>query len=113
MYTCRHERRLLQVLQLARNHEHKKALVACRIYKGSRVVSNGLNGRFNHAERVAVSNASSWDLEGCVAYVARSRKDGSPGLARPCSNCRHDLMLHNVTRVYYTTDNGYQFESWK
>ena len=37
-----------------------------------------------------------------VAYVARVRKDGSLGCARPCKSCRIQLRSRGVMDVFFT-----------
>lgn len=45
---------------------------------------------------------------GAVIYVARLKRDGSRGLAKPCQNCERILRSRGVVRVYYTiADNEY------
>jgi hypothetical protein len=39
---------------------------------------------------------------GSTVYVARLRKDGSFGNAKPCSTCRRMLRSKRVTRAFYT-----------
>ena len=42
---------------------------------------------------------------GAIVYVARVRKDGSLGLARPCERCQ-TLIKQLDAEVYYVTDDG-------
>lgn len=39
-------------------------------------------------------------------YVARVKRDGSFGSAKPCINCEKTMISAGVKRVYYTTDDG-------
>ena len=43
---------------------------------------------------------------GASLYVARMRKDGTPGLARPCARCLASLRPRGISRVYYTIGVG-------
>jgi tRNA(Arg) A34 adenosine deaminase TadA len=42
---------------------------------------------------------------GAVVYVARTRKDGSLALARPCINCIQIMTSYKVKAVFWTIDN--------
>ena len=39
---------------------------------------------------------------GAVLYVSRIRRDGSFGVARPCSSCMSVMHSHKVRRCYYS-----------
>ena len=41
-----------------------------------------------------------------TVYVARMRRDGNWGMARPCPSCLRLMMTREVKRVYYTINNG-------
>lgn len=41
---------------------------------------------------------------GSIVFVARVRRTGFYGLARPCSSCLLGLFMKGVKEVYYTTD---------
>ena len=43
---------------------------------------------------------------GAVVYVARVKRDGEWGCARPCRSCRAQLRTKGVNTVYYTIANG-------
>ena len=62
-----------------------------------------------HAEMDAVLKArSKTDLRGSKIYVARVRRNGELGMARPCSICQTVLHSYGVKRAYYTiSDNEY------
>lgn len=97
--------------------------MAALIRKGRRIVSAGLNSkkthplqakygnnRFSihlHAEIAAILRASEDDLEGSTLYVARSLKDGSRALAKPCEGCQRAIKDFKIKRVVYTTEKGY------
>lgn len=42
---------------------------------------------------------------GAIVFVARVRRDGSFGMARPCRDCRRILKSRGVKKVYYTVSN--------
>ena len=51
-----------------------------------------------HAEYRVMRKAG----HGAIVYVARQRKDGRIGLAKPCSHCLCTLRNKGAARVYYT-----------
>jgi tRNA(Arg) A34 adenosine deaminase TadA len=55
-----------------------------------------------HAEARALRKAGA----GAIVFVGRIRKDGSIGLAKPCSRCYQALKHHDVRRVYYTVSDN-------
>lgn len=64
-----------------------------------------------HAELHAILDCSKEDLKNAEVYVYRQLKDGTPALARPCQHCMELLRLANVSKVYYTSEKG--FESYE
>jgi hypothetical protein len=57
-----------------------------------------------HAEHNLLSTARS--LTGATVYVARSRRDGTPAMARPCVFCRAMLTSAGVRQVVFTIAPG-------
>jgi len=43
---------------------------------------------------------------GATVYVSRVKKDGSLGMAKPCSNCMAALKAMRVEMVYWSIDNN-------
>jgi tRNA(Arg) A34 adenosine deaminase TadA len=43
---------------------------------------------------------------GSVVYVARTLKDGTIAMAKPCKACQNALRHRGVKRVYYTIANN-------
>jgi hypothetical protein len=43
---------------------------------------------------------------GSYVYVARTLKDGTPAMARPCRNCERLMRSRGVARIYYTIGPG-------
>ncbi len=95
------------------------ARVAARLYHRGKLVSTGLaqykthprQAKINalrpylHAEidcllRAARMGFDSWDR--AELYVARAKKDGSPGLAKPCPVCQTLIEEFGVGKVYWT-----------
>lgn len=50
------------------------------------------------------------DISGAELYIYREKKDGSLGLARPCSSCMKLIKQCKIKKIYYTTDDGYAVE---
>ena len=70
----------------------------------SHPVLNGLSWT-THAECKAFYNAG-WfgNTIGCSIYVYREHADGTPAMARPCSNCIGLLTSAGIKKMYYTTN---------
>lgn len=66
--------------------------------------SNGL-----HAEMMAIRHLNG-DLSKCSIFVYREYKDGSTGLCKPCQACLCALKDVGIKNIYYTTENGYNYE---
>lgn len=62
-----------------------------------------------HAEVRAVINSET-SVEGSTIYVYREKKDGTPGLARPCKHCLAVLKDAGVKKIIYTTN---EFPFWR
>jgi len=59
-----------------------------------------------HAEtRALIKRKHHQDLDGCVCYVVRLRKEQSYGLAKPCPNCESALKEAGISAVFYTTND--------
>jgi tRNA(Arg) A34 adenosine deaminase TadA len=59
-----------------------------------------------HAERRVLRHFG--DNERLDLYVARVNNNGHVALAKPCDRCMEAIKRKNVSRVYFTTDDGYQ-----
>jgi deoxycytidylate deaminase len=57
-----------------------------------------------HAEVRAIINSERDDLRGAEIYVYREHLDGTPALARPCSNCMELLAEVGIRNIYYTCE---------
>lgn len=100
-----------------------QTLAAC-IVKGNKIISFGHNQRkshplqikfaknpdaiFLHAEIDAIKNAlkdvNSSFLEQCTLYIARTKKNGSEGISKPCKGCRAAIESFGIKRVVFTTE---------
>ena len=66
-----------------------------------------------HAEIMTLQHATrsfKGDLNKCSIFVYSEKKDGSTRLTRPCMGCSKMLEELGVKNIYYTTDNGWQYE---
>ena len=66
-----------------------------------------------HAEVMALQHATrsfKGDLSKCSIFVYSEKKDGTTRLTRPCMGCSKMLKDLGVKNIYYTTDNGWQYE---
>lgn len=116
---------------------NKKARVGCILVYKNKVISVGWNvsdkehpmqkklnalrgydpdvsGERNtlHAEMMALLKARGLDIDFGKAslFVCRIRKDGSKGMAKPCEACTEMIKSLGVRDVYYTTNDGWNFE---
>lgn len=111
----------------------KTSKVGASVYLGNKFISKGVNSnkthtsvpRFNevlefdkppvlHAEMSALIRASKVishkDFKHCTLYVARKLNCDGYGLARPCRACQEAIKLFGISKVIYTTENGYAIE---
>jgi tRNA(Arg) A34 adenosine deaminase TadA len=85
--------------------DQRGALVGCVISRNDGVLVSSRNGPScgermpkGHAEARCARKADKHS----IAYVARVKKDGSIGLAKPCKLCRVQLRSRGVTYVFFT-----------
>ncbi len=127
----RHERRLNDLFNLARDHHPTDlASVVASIYISNRLVSYGFNSRKTHplqykysknsqaicihAEIDAIRNAlrivPESVLSSATMYIARAKSPAPRkpkslmGLAKPCSGCARAIAAFGIRNVYYTED---------
>jgi tRNA(Arg) A34 adenosine deaminase TadA len=93
---------------------HKIGVV---LVKGGKIVATTYNMKiqseiFNpisyskHAETRALTKRKYFeDIEGCICYVARIRKEQPFGLSKPCKECEKALRAAGISAVYYTTND--------
>lgn len=87
--------------------DHRTARVGCVMRRGDGALIKARNAATQnstcrvpelHAEARATRKAD----VGAIAYVARVRRDGTYGNARPCRSCRTIMRARGVVRAYYT-----------
>lgn len=59
-----------------------------------------------HSELHALIGVDSRKLCGATIYVARRKRTGEIGLAKPCSECEKLLRQYNIKRVCYSRNNN-------
>lgn len=63
-----------------------------------------------HAEIDAIKNYVSHrileasNLRNAIMYIARVKRDGSLGFAKPCEGCQRALIHFGISEVYWTKD---------
>ena len=127
----RHERRLNDLFNLARDHHPQDlASIVASIYISNRLVSYGFNSRKTHplqykysknsqaicihAEIDAIRNAlrvvDHSVLSSATMYIARAKSPAPRkpkslmGMAKPCSGCARAIAAFGIRNVYFTED---------
>lgn len=106
------------------NEDYPKWKLGCVIKRGGAVQAVGWNSLKSdptyldnhtkcsvHAE-VRALRQMNYDAEGCIVYVARIRRGGDIGMAKPCGNCQQLLSDAGVKRVIFTI-NAQTHGVWK
>lgn len=101
-------------------------LIGATIALGSRVVSTGHCTKKTHPQNPKIKAPTKRNqlcaevnatlralkilprekIKECSIYIARSRRDGSVGMAKPCPFCLSFLKDTGIRDVYYTTNAG-------
>ena len=107
--------------------------IGCIIVNGHRIISSGHNSNTKchslqaeldeayfkvsstgkiHAETSAILPLlkSKVDLSRATLYTFRQLHDGRLAMARPCPRCMNLIKMVGITRIRYTTDDGYASE---
>lgn len=86
-----------------------------KFYNASRYSNN--NQKYSpdklHAEIHCLASVRNLDVnfDDVIIYVSRVKKDGSHGMARPCSACMTFIKSLGIKRICYTTDDGIAMEA--
>lgn len=85
-----------------------KTVVAARSnsYRENRYLRSWPKYIYMHAELAAISSRGMEACDGTSLYVARVRRDGSLGMAKPCEHCQKLIAQVGIKRVYYTSADG-------
>lgn len=110
---------------------HDRVAIGCVLVSGNNLISRGYNqakshpmqARYNerhrkflkchhhiHAEIHALVNSSRSSVVGADAYIYREDKEGSLANCRPCGSCYSALREAGISRIYYTSKDGYHME---
>lgn len=106
--------------QASLKSDHSNYPMGCVIVKGNRILGVGHNmcrthpkspHKFKsiHAEFMAALNAG-YSIDGATVYVFRQFKDGTPAIARPCSDCWKFLHACGVKEVIYSCQGTFKKE---
>lgn len=103
----------------AEKSDHVKWKLGSVVWRGGSVLSTACNRIRNdpdvvedskyflctvHSEVAAIKAAG--DVSGAKLFVARRRRDGGLGLAKPCGRCMKVIRESGVRRVFYTDASG-------
>lgn len=88
--------------------------MAAAAVHGGRIVAVSVNALRNSPMQVSWESCSRHaeaalaraDIAGATVYVARIRRDGSTGIARPCRRCMDVLTRAGARQVVWTAENG-------
>jgi cytidine deaminase len=109
-------------LELARRvslrSDYQRYKIGAVIARKSHVLGVGFNQRkthprspsefkYLHAEVAAALGIPLPELQRAAVYVYRERRDGRPGLSRPCAACQRFLSELGVRVAYFTTESGF------
>lgn len=124
-----------QLATIARDHDsggHAK-IVSCFVRR-NKILAYGFNSYVNshpfqkkwarnksscfwHAETNLIFNCmkNQVDLTKGSMYICRIKKDKPRGkyvfgLAKPCAGCRACIKWHGIREIYYSTNEGYNYE---
>lgn len=110
---------------------NKSFAIGCVIVNGNYVVANGFNKNKSHpiqhqnnikslhydapfanlhAEIDALIRSRYHDLTNCEIYVFRQNANGNLANCRPCPACMNAIKNSGIRHVYYTNDNGFNYE---
>ncbi len=114
---------------VAQTSQHSKAHIGAVIVCGKDILSVGVNGgkshplqkqynkhRFTddsashllHAELDAIIKARPFLKGDATIYVYRELRNGEIGMSKPCPACMKALSDHNISRIFFTTENGFE-----
>lgn len=103
-------------------HSDYRIKVGCVLVKGNHPISVGFNKlkyskrwsgpwqKSIHAEASAIRTSGKDRVKNATAYIYREKKNGYPGMARPCDDCMSKLIKFGVREIYYSID---EFPFWR
>lgn len=94
------------ILKEAKKARHRQHRFGAVLIRGGKPIEAAHNHSFIHAEHAVLNRAWRSDIDGSTIVVARLRKDGSLGMAKPCDLCMSRLIEAGVRKVVYTNNVG-------
>jgi deoxycytidylate deaminase len=89
-------------LQNAMKSDHKVFKHGAVLIYRSKVISNGHNTGYSHAERSCIENCSSEKIKNCTLYVVRINKKREYRLSKPCCECTKFIQRYDIKKTYYS-----------
>lgn len=82
----------------------KKYNLFRKFYRIDKTTHNG----FIHAEMMCLQKTKflDWNWDEVIMYVARTKVDGTQGLAKPCEACQKAIKERGIGTVYYTLEDS-------
>lgn len=74
----------------------------------NRVYQIGKTKRTDCAEILALKKTPKSRRKNSIIAVARLRKDGTYGIAKPCNNCKKALSKAGIKKAYYTLNDNWE-----
>lgn len=119
--------------QVADKSEYPRINIGAVIVLGNYAVASGFNqqkshprqaalnekysefdsSHFLHAEVHALIQSGRTDIRGGDIYVFRRNKVGELANSRPCPSCYGAIKEAGISRIYYTSTDGYWYEEVK
>lgn len=65
-----------------------------------------------HAEAYAILSLGLYNCVDTDIYVVRILRNNSLALSKPCDGCMKLIKDVGIKNIYYSTENGYNHESW-
>jgi tRNA(Arg) A34 adenosine deaminase TadA len=115
----RNERRFLSLVsRVSVGSQHPRWKVAAVLVRSGTPVSTAVNRARNSPAQVPVADvgyhaehramrAAPGRCRGATMFVGRVRRDGAPGLAKPCPTCVQAMAAAGISTVIWTTETGY------
>lgn len=118
-------KRLFQMIDEHPHWNEMNFLHSSLIVKGGRILSYGINkpvanafaknyaqhkGWQIHSECTALYKVREKNLKGATMYNARIDKNGEIKISRPCSGCIRMLSDFEISKVVFTTNDGFSIE---
>lgn len=101
--------RASKLFHKARHKAHRHAVI---VYRGSNIISTGVNHDEIHAEVSALRRLWPSERKGTKVVSLRMTRGGRLGMAKPCPECEAYMRREGVKLVLYSNEQG-QMERMK